>query len=325
MDRTPFGSIDGREVLRYDLDNGTISCSVLDYGCTLQSLNVPDRNGRMVDVVLGYDSLEQYATLSGRLGATIGRFANRIANGRLPIDGKVYQLSINRSPHHIHGGFRGFDKRVWDVIEADADHVTMRLLSVDGEEGYPGNLEATATYRLEGSSLVLEHRAFSDRDTVCSLTNHSYFNLSDGGTVDTHIVSVDARRHLTADDKGIPTGEREAEGEMDLRMPKALSSSYDCCYLLDSQEDCATCCSDDTGIRMTVSTDMPAMQLYTGDGLKTIVGKNGRTIGRRSGVCFETQFPPDAPNSRFAETCILRKGERYEHRTRFGFDIERRR
>ena len=112
MDRTPFGSIDGREVFRYDLDNGAISCSVLDYGCTLQSLNVPDRNGKLVDVVLGYDSLEQYATLSGRLGATIGRFANRIANGRLPIDGKVYQLSINRSPHHIHGGFRGFDKRV---------------------------------------------------------------------------------------------------------------------------------------------------------------------------------------------------------------------
>ncbi len=320
MSKTPFGTIDGRTVHRYDLDNGRISCSVLDYGCTLRSLNVPDRNGIPVDVVLGYDSLKQYASLSGRLGATIGRFANRIAEGRLPIDGKVYQLSVNRSPHHIHGGFKGFDKRIWDVIEEDDSHVTMRLVSEDGEEGYPGRMVVTSTYRLEGTSLVLEQRAESDRDTVCSLTNHSYFNLSGGGTIDRHKVSIDAGRHLTTDDKGIPTGECEAEGYMDLREPRALSSSYDHCYLLDSEDDCATCYSEDTGIRMTVSTDMPAMQLYTGDGLKDVVGKNGRTIGRRSGVCFETQFPPDAPNNRFAEMCILRKGERYDHRTRFGFE-----
>ena len=243
MSGRAFGRTGDGAVRRYDLDNGTISCSVLDYGCTLQSLRVPDRDGSIVDVVLGYDSIEQYAGLPGRMGATIGRFANRIAGGRLRIDGRAYQLSVNRPPHHIHGGFKGFDKRIWDVLEEDESHVSMRLLSADGEEGYPGNLEVTASYRLDGDSLVIEHRAESDRDTVCSLTNHSYFNLSGRGTVERHIVSVGAGRHLTADGQGIPTGEAEAGGPMDLRAPRRLSSAYDCCYLLDSGDGCAACLS----------------------------------------------------------------------------------
>ena len=323
MERTLFGRIGDSDVYKYSLDSGSISCSVLDYGCTLQSLKVPDKHGRLVDVVLGYDDIGQYASLSGRMGATIGRFANRISYGRLPIGDRVHQLSINRPPHHIHGGFRGFDKMVWDAVEYDDRHVTMRLISKDGEEGYPGNLEAAVTYSLERNALTIRYRARSDRDTVCNLTNHSYFNLDGCGRIDGHRVFIDAGHHLTATEEGIPSAIADVKGEMDLRDSRTLSSSYDSCFLLDSKEDCAACLSEDTGIRMTVSTDMPAMQLYTGDGLKDTVGKDGKTIGRRSGVCFETQFPPDSPNNWFSEMCILRKGETYDHRTVFSFSVQK--
>lgn len=322
--KTPFGTVDGRAVTEFTLDNGSISFSVLDYGCTLRTLSVPGKEGRPVDIVLGYDSVEQYRDRSGRMGATIGRCCNRIRNGSFLMDGGTVQLSVNRPPHHIHGGFRGFDKRIWEMVGVEDGDMTFRYLSEDGEEGYPGNLTVDATYCLKGNSLSISFRAVSDRDTVCNLTNHSYFNLSGCGKIDGHEVSIRAGKFTPSDDMGIPTGEiADVPGEVDLRRMARMDPNriFDTNYILDDGKGCVRCCSGESGIVMTLDTDYPAIQFYTGDGLKSTTGKHGITIGPRSGMCFETQFPPDTPNNPSFGSILLRKGEVYEHRTKFTFDV----
>ena len=316
-----FGTVDRQDVHEIFLDNGRISCSVLTYGCVLRTLNVSDRNGKLVDVILGYDDLQSYVTLSGRMGAVIGRYANRIKDGRFPLNGKDVQLSINREPNHIHGGFKGFDKRIWGISEYDSDHVKLHYSSASDEEGYPGNMEVYVTYRLHENSLTIRYEAESDMDTICNLTNHSYFNLSGTNRIDGHRAYVCADRFVPVGEDGIPTGEVSNVNEDNgLRNPKLLENHpFDVCYLLDSCDDCAGCCSDATGIRMSVSTDMPAIQFYTADNLKECIGKNGMKQGERSGICFETQFPPDSPNNPQFGDCVLRKGEKYEHGTTFSF------
>lgn len=325
MKRIPFGTFGGKEVEEILLDNGKISCSVLTYGCALRTLCVPDRDGKMTDVVLGYDSIEQYASLSGRMGAVIGRYANRIKDGRFQLNGETVQLSVNRPPNHIHGGNVGFDKKVWDVLDSSDSSVTLGYRSPDGEEGYPGNLEARVTYSLHGRSLSIRYEAVSDRDTVCSLTNHSYFNLSGKGDISDHSVMIRADRYTPSDPSGIPLGTIESvSGHIDLRHPASMSSgaAYDLNYMLSDGKGCAVCRSESTGIKMTVSTDMPALQFYTGDGLKDAVGKKDMGISTRSGLCFETQFPPDAPNNPSFGSCILMKGQPYDHRTTFDFSTD---
>jgi aldose 1-epimerase len=320
--KTPFGTVDGRAVTEFTLDNGSISFSVLDYGCTLRTLSVPGKEGRPVDIVLGYDSVEQYRDRSGRMGATIGRCCNRIRNGSFLMDGGTVQLSVNRPPHHIHGGFRGFDKRIWEMVGVGDNEITFRYRSEDGEEGYPGNLTVDTTYGLNGDSLSISFRAVSDRDTVCNLTNHSYFNLSGSGSIDGHQVSIRSGRYTPTDDEGVPTGEIADVSEgMDLREPTVMDPKkvFDTNYILDGGRGCVRCSSDESGIVMTVDTDYPAVQFYSGDGLKPTIGKYGVQIGPRSGMCFETQFPPDTPNNPSFGSITLRKGEMYEHRTRFIF------
>lgn len=319
-----YGKIDGTQVHRIHLDNGILDCSVLTYGCILASLSVPDSRGGMTDVVLGYDSLEQYAESSGRMGAVIGRYANRIKGGRFDLDHQPVQLSLNRGPDHIHGGFRGFDKRVWKISGCSDAYVELSYISNDGEEGYPGNMDVRARYELIGPSLRISYRAVSDRDTVCNLTNHSYFNLSGGNGIGDHRITIRSGSYFEADSDGIPTGRiREASGDTDLRGSRCLGgdSRYDLCYLLDPGDGCAVCRSDTTGIAMSVSTDMPAMQFYTADNLSDRIGKNGMPMGRHSGICFETQYPPDAPNHPEFGYRPLRKGEVYDHYTTFSFSV----
>ena len=215
-----FGRIDGTPVDAVRLECGEMSAEILTYGATLRSLTVPDINGTPVDTVLGYDSVDDYASRSGRLGATIGRFANRIGGASFTLGGKVYNITKNRGEHHIHGGNRGFDKRVWDIASMKDDSVTLRLTSPNGDEGYPGKLEAELTYILTGKSLRLEYLAQSDSDTVCNLTNHSYFNLGGSDTVEDHTVALPLGRYTEADSEGIPTGRiLPAEGFYDLRSP----------------------------------------------------------------------------------------------------------
>ena len=304
----------------YSISNGNISCSLFAYGCTLQSLRVPDSSGNLTDVVLGFGESVQYSGISGRIGATIGRYANRIRNGRFSIGKKLYQLSVNRFPNHIHGGVKSFDKKVWNVAESGDDYLRMSLVSEDGEEGYPGRLDTSVTYSLRNSTLEIKYEAVSDKDTICNLTNHSYFNLSGKGTIDGHKVMINSSRYVPTDDQGLPSGgEADVSGYLDLRSMKPLSHSYDTCFILDSGSRCASCLSEETGIRMDICTDMPAIQLYTGDNLKDAAGKNGTHIGSRSGVCFETEFPPDSPNGRYSDMCLLRAGKKYEHFTSFEF------
>ena len=324
-----FGRIDGTPVEAVRLECGEMSAEILTYGATLRSLNVPDVNGAPVDVVLGYDSLEDYTSRSGRLGATIGRFANRISGASFPLGGKVYGVTMNRGKHHIHGGNRGFDKRVWEIASMKDDSVTLHLTSPDGDEGYPGKLDAELTYILTEKSLGLEYLAQSDSDTVCSLTNHSYFNLGGTGTVEDHTVALPLERYTEADSEGIPTGRiLPAEGFYDLSSPVAIGDrlkegSYDVNYLLDAKGTCALAYCPRTGIHMRVDTDMPALQFYTAGGLKDgTPGKNGAVYGRFSGMCFETQFCPDSPNRPEFPSCVLREGEEYRHTTVFSFEAK---
>ena len=324
-----FGRIDGTPVEAVRLECGEMSADILTYGATLRSLNVPDVNGAPVDVVLGYDSLEDYTSRSGRLGATIGRFANRISGASFPLGGKVYDVTMNRGKHHIHGGNRGFDKRVWEIASMKDDSVTLHLTSPDGDEGYPGKLDAELTYILTEKSLRLEYLAQSDTDTVCSLTNHSYFNLGGTGTVEDHTVALPLERYTEADSEGIPTGRiLPTEGFYDLNSPVVIGDrlkegSYDINYLLDAKGTCALAYCPRTGIHMKVDTDMPALQFYTAGGLKDgTPGKNGAVYGRFSGMCFETQFCPDSPNRPEFPSCVLREGEEYRHTTVFSFEAK---
>ena len=315
-----FGSIDGEIVREYYLDNDYISCSVLNYGCILRTLNVLDRNGRPVDVVLGYDDMDHYTKLPGRMGAIIGRYANRVKDGNFCIDGKSHQLSKNRSNNHIHGGFSGFDKKIWKVLEHDYCHILLGYRSPDGEEGYPGEMNVMVEYRLSSNSLSICYMASSDKDTICNLTNHSYFNLSGEGLIDDHCVLVRASNYIPTDQDGIPLeGMKSLPVEIDLNESRRMQSLvFDVDFILDSEAESAVCYSDATGIIMCISTDMPALRVYTGDGLKETDGKNGK-IGPRSGMCFETQFPVDSPNNSLFDDCILKKGKTYYHKTVFSF------
>ena len=324
-----FGRIDGTPVNAVRLECGELSAEILTYGATLRSLTVPDVRGTPVDTVLGYDSLEDYASRSGRLGATIGRFANRISGASFPLGDEVYRLTKNRGEHHIHGGNRGFDKRVWEIASSREDSVTLRLTSPDGDEGYPGKLEAELTYTLTGKSLRLEYLAQSDSDTVCNLTNHSYFNLGGAGTVEDHTVVLPLARYTEADSEGLPTGRiLPAESFYDLRSPVRIGdrlkeNSYDVNYLTDAKGTCALACCPRTGIHMRVDTDLPAMQFYTAGGLKDgTPGKGGSVYGRFSGMCFETQFCPDSPNRPEFPSCVLKAGERFRSTTVFSFEAK---
>lgn len=325
-----FGrTADGTDVDMISLAKGKTACEVITYGCALRSLTVPGSNGDGVDVVLGYDNVADYESRSGRMGAVIGRFANRIANGRFVLDGREYRLPVNRSPDHLHGGYRGFDKKVWSVAAASDEKVTMTLVSPDGDEGYPGNLEAAVSYTLTGNSLRIDYLAHSDRDTICSLTNHSYFNL-DGhgsGTVEGHYVRIPSERYTPVDARGIPTGEIApvAGTPLDLRGGRTVGTrlreygGFDNNYLVDG-EAAAYAVGQRSGISMEVRTDCPAMQFYTGNNLKSMDGKDGARYGRWSGMCFETQYCPDSPNHPDFPSAVLRKDEEYRHRTEFVFD-----
>ena len=341
-----FGRIDGTPVDAVRLECGEMSAEILTYGATLRSLTVPDINGTPVDTVLGYDSVDDYASRSGRLGATIGRFANRIGGASFPLGGKVYNVTRNRGNHHIHGGNRGFDKRVWDIASLKDDSVTLRLTSPDGDEGYPGKLEAELTYVLTGKSLRLEYLAQSDSDTVCNLTNHSYFNLAGiekvTSTVEGQMLTVNADRYLPIDKVSIPFGEKApVEGTpFDFRTPHLVGerinddneqlrngSGYDHSFAINQDkpgELCLATVFEDlkSGRVMKTYTTEPGIQVYTGNFLTGFQGKHGYVFPRRSGICFESQHHPDSPNKPQFEQATLAPGEVYHQLTIYAFSTK---
>lgn len=334
----------GEEVRELTLDNGVLSCGILTFGAAVRRLAVPGREGP-VDVVLGYDNLEQYEAEGGYLGAVVGRFANRIAKGKFSLGGKEYRLAVNDGPNHLHGGNVGFSHRVWEVEELTGERAVLTLDSPDGEEGYPGHLQVKVAYELEGAALSVRYEAVSDRDTPCSLTNHSYFNLSGHGSgcALEQEITLYASAYTPTDETSIPLGRIEpVEGTpMDLRRPTPIGAhigepfqqliwgrGYDHNFVVDGRpgtlRPAARAYSGASGIVMEVETTCPGVQFYTAnfveEGRK---GKDGAVYGFRHAYCLETQYFPDSPNQPGFPSCILRAGERYDQKTRFIFSTDR--
>ena len=343
--KRPFGTTrSGEPVELLTLDNGRLSCQILTFGATLRTLSVPDRQGNPRDVVLGYDTLEEYETRDGYLGAIVGRYANRIAGGRFSLNGKEYTLACNNGPNHLHGGIVGFSYRVWTVEELTGDRAVLSLVSPDGEEGYPGGLRVQVTYQLEDESLILRYRSTCDGDTVCSLTNHAYFNLAGHGTgsVLDQEITLFAQSYTPADETSIPTGViQPVEGTpMDLRSPTPLGAhindpfqqlefghGYDHNFVVDGPvgtlRPAARAHSPASGLTMEVDTTLPGVQLYTANFLdEGRPGKGGVSYGPRHAFCLETQFFPDSPNHPRFRSGLLRAGVVREDVTRFTFRTE---
>ena len=334
VDKFPFGALaDGTEVTAFRISRVAMSAVVLDYGATLQSLVVPGRTGA-VDVVLGYENAGEYERREGNTGGTVGRYANRIGGGEFELNGRRYVLARNSGPNHLHGGLRGFDRRLWSA-EAGDDYVRFSRLSPDGEEGYPGNLRVAVTYTLTGRGLLIAYDAVSDADTVISLTNHSYFNLAGGGTALAHELRINADSFTENDGNCLPTGRLipVAGTPFDFRAAKpvgrdigaddgqlAIGHGYDHNFAL-SGRDAAELYSPESGIAMHITTDMPGVQLYTANFLERIPGKRGALMEPHGAVCLETQEFPDAVHHVDFPSPVLRAGETYHRETELVFEV----
>ena len=337
ISKRPFGILpDGTQVSCWTLTNEKgLQAEVLDYGVTIRSVIVPDQNGSPVDVVLGYDTLEEYVCDRGSyLGATVGRFANRIKGAEFELNGKTYTLYANNGANHLHGGKQGFDKHVWSGKQV-ADMVVFSRLSPDGEEGYPGNLHIQVSIGWQANSLTIRYEAQTDQDTVVNFTNHSYFNLNGAGNgdINQHLMEIKADSYTLNGPDCTPTGEVvSVEGSaMDFRTPKPIGqdagkdepcvkffNGYDSNFVL-SGHPIATTVGDKTGITMITDTDQPGVQLYTANVLTDRKGKNGKRYGFRSAFCLETQHFPDSIHHPQWPTCILRAGETFRSVTTYTF------
>ena len=329
----------------HTVSNDELEMRVAERGGTILSLRVPDREGRLEDVVLGFDTVEEYATDPSKFGALIGRYGNRIAYGRFTLDEQLYTLARNEPPHHLHGGEAGFDAVAWTVRAAEqgAPGLVLRYTSADGEEGYPGTLETEVRYTLEGRRLVVDYRATTDRATPVNLTQHSYFNLGghDAGAVLDHRLTVAAELFTPVDETLVPTGElRPVDGTpFDFREPTAVGAriddddgqlryggGYDPNYVLRAPVDglrlAARLHEPVSGRVLEVHTTEPGMQLYTANHLDGLRGKDGACYGRHAGLALETQHFPDSPNQPRFPSTILRPGETYRSRTVFAFGVD---
>ena len=332
-----FGTTEkGQKALLYTMKNdaGT-SVSVSDYGAALVSLFVRGKDGNPVDVVLGYDNVTGYEKGGDSIGATVGRNANRIGGASIEINGVTYELDKNDNGNNLHSGYDYYNKRFWDVAENADDHVTFRLHSPDKDQGYPGALDMYVTYTLdEDSMLTIHYEAVPDKDTVINMTNHSYFNLNghDSGTVLNHSVTLDAESFTPADRESIPTGEiRSVDGTpMDYHFIEIMGcpggcvngGGYDHNWVLKNEgrfDKVAEVTADRSGIRMEVYTDLPGVQMYTANFLNGEPGKEGALYGKRSAVCLETQYFPDAIHHDNFPGPVCRAGEKYDTRTAYRF------
>lgn len=333
----------GEEVRLFSLTNDQgMEVRITNYGCIITAVNVPDRSGKVDDVVLGHDTFEGYLNRSRYFGALVGRYANRIAHGRFALNGNAYSLATNNGENHLHGGLKGFDKVVWQATEL-TDGLQLDYLSADGEEGYPGTLHVTVEYYLTPENeLRIEYSATTDKDTIINLTNHSYFNLAGGGTILDHELTINAEAFTPVDQGLIPTGEIRAvkDTPMDFTSKTPigarigndyeqlrLAGGYDHNFVLRPGADrfkiAATLHEPKTGRLMQVSTTQPGMQFYSGNFLNgSIVGKGGTPYVKNCACCFETQHFPDSPNQPSFPTTVLKPGEEYQQTTIFKFSTE---
>ncbi len=341
---SPFGTTKrGEQVSLIRLRSPRISCGILTYGGAVAFLEVPDRKDTPIDVVLGFDTLEDYEAQDKYIGALVGRTANRIAAGHVTLSGKEYQLARNEGNHHLHGGVQGFDKRIWQVEQATGNRLVLTLHSPDGEEGYPGDLDVRLTYTLENCALSIRCQAESSLDTLCNLTNHTYFNLGGHGSgpVLDQTIQLFADAYTPADRESLPTGVLApvAGTPMDLRAPTPIgqhiaapfdqlqwAGGYDHNWALNGRSGtlrpAARAYCHETGIALEVRTTLPGIQFYTGNYLDGCpAGKGGAPYGNRWGFCLESQFFPNAMAWPLSQQPILRKGEQYDHTTAFHFSV----
>ena len=346
-----FGSLpSGQPVQLFTLTNPNgVEARITDYGGIVVSLKVPDRDGRFDDVVLGFDDLEGYVAAGSYYGAIIGRYGNRIAGGEFILDGETYSLAINNGENHLHGGLRGFDKVVWEAEPfrgGEGQGLVLRYVSDDGEEGYPGTLRVKTTYLLgDDNSLRIDYEATTDKATILNLTNHSYFNLKDGGVTPIlgHELTIKASRFTPVGEGLIPTGElRAVEGTpMDFRQPRTigaridhddeqirLGGGYDHNFVLerggDELEVLMTVYEATTGRVMEVLTTEPGVQFYTGNFLDgSLTGKNQVALRHRTGFCLETQHFPDSPHHGHFPSTVLEPGDTYRSATVYRFGVRK--
>ncbi len=350
ISRKTWGEVNGSTVYLYTLTNANgVRMKVTNYGARVVSLQVPDRTGKLADVVLGYSTLAEYLQDSPYFGAACGRYANRIAKGKFTLDGKTSRLAVNNGPNHLHGGLVGYDKRLWNAGEtqtAAGPALVFHLVSPAGDEGYPGTLDIVMTYTLTNDNVFqIDYQATTDQATVVNLTHHGYFNLAGRGTILDHELTLKADAFTPTDQTLIPTGEiRPVAGTpLDFRKPARIGAriqadyeplrfgkGYDHNFILSGkpgkagQPRLAAKLKDPvSGRAMEVWTTEPAIQVYTGnwiaDGLK---GKNRRTYGANAGVALETQHYPDSPNQPAFPSTVLRPGKTYTQVTAYKFLAE---
>jgi aldose 1-epimerase len=345
--KAPFGKTkDGKSVEIYTLTNSRGSeTAIITYGGAVVSLRMPDKNGKLGDVVLGFDSIADYERHAAYFGALIGRYGNRIAKGKFTVDGEEFSLATNNGENHLHGGVRGFDKVVWSAkpsTDKKGARLELNYLSIDGEEGYPGNLKVKVVYSLtEDNKLTIVYSATTDKTTVVNLTHHSYFNLAGGGDVLDHRLMLNANQFTPTDRGSIPTGElaNVAGTPFDFTKETAIGSrigqeneqlvfgrGYDHNFVLNrkgSGVELAARVFDPNSSRvMEVLTTEPGIQFYSGNFLDgSIPGKGGKQYPFRSGFCLETQHFPDSPNHKNFPSTVLRPGQRYSQTTIYAFSV----
>ena len=344
--REPFGKMpDGKAVERFTVTNANgVEMKAISYGGIITALRVPDRNGKLDDIVLGFDSLEPYLTQPTFFGALIGRYGNRIGNAQFTLDGKTYKLAANNNGQSLHGGVKGFDKVLWAVEPIGNNGLAFTRTSPDGEEGYPGTLKVRVTYTLtDKNELVVEYHATTDKATPVNLTQHSYFNLAGqaSGDILGHELMLNADRYTPVNDKLIPTGElAPVEGTpFDFRKPTAIGarinnahpqlkagSGYDHNWVLNRKgtglETAARVREPKTGRTLEITTTEPGIQFYAGNFLDgKLIGKGGAVYRHRTGFCLETQHYPDSPNQPKFPSTTLKPGQEYRTRTVFTFGV----
>jgi len=336
---------DGQDVDEYTLTNARgMEVKVISYGGIITSIRVPDRNGNLANVVLGFDNLADYETKSPYFGCITGRYANRIAKGKFTLNGTEYQLPINDGLNALHGGLKGFDKVVWSAEEIENGVIFSRISS-DGEEGYPGNLDVKVTYTLsDDNELKIDYQAETDAPTIVNLTNHSYFNLrgEGSGSIDNHILMIDADSYTPTDETLIPTGElAPVEGTpFDFRLPKDIgfgvrssheqivrAQGYDHNFVLNNSDNAevqlaARVFEPVSGRVMEVLTTEPGIQFYTSNFIDgTLVGTGGRVYRMGDALALETQHIPDSPNQPDFPSTVLNPSETYQTTTIYKFDV----
>lgn len=337
--------VNGKKTDLYTLRNkNNMEVCVTNFGGRIVSVMVPDKDGNMQDVVLGFDSVQDYINIPSDFGASIGRYANRICQGKFTLDGVAYQLPQNNFGHCLHGGPKGFQYCVYDAVQQGDNTLRLTYKAADGEQGFPGNITCTVTMTLtDDNAIDIKYEATTDKPTIVNMTNHSYFNLDgDAQNNGNHLLTIDADSYTPVDSTFMTTGEiAKVEGTpMDFRKPTAVGQrvddynfaqlknghGYDHNWVLNTKGDikrpCATLLSPKTGIKLQVFTSEPGIQVYTGNFLDgTVKGKRGIVYNKRASVCLETQKYPDTPNKPQWPSAVLRPGQKYQSECIFKFSV----